>query len=92
MLFDLSIALRLHHDLYKVAAPTPRSGAYETWVPLGPHPPGSRSSQTHRHISGPHRPNWQPTRPPENLPKDSPDDLVETRRQLGVQDKEVHAD
>jgi hypothetical protein len=27
MLFDLSIALRLPHDLSKVAAPTPRSGA-----------------------------------------------------------------
>jgi hypothetical protein len=41
MLFDLSIALRLRHDLSKVAAPTPRSGACETWVPLGPHRPGS---------------------------------------------------
>jgi hypothetical protein len=46
MLFDLSIALRLHHDLSKVAAPTPRSGACETWVPLGPHRPGSRPSPT----------------------------------------------
>jgi hypothetical protein len=26
MLFDMSIALRLRHDLSKVAAPTPRSG------------------------------------------------------------------
>jgi membrane protein required for beta-lactamase induction len=36
MLFDLSIALRLRHDLSKVAAPTPRSGlvihVYH-WVP-----------------------------------------------------------
>jgi hypothetical protein len=32
MLFDLSIDLRLCHDLSKVVAPTPRSGAYETWV------------------------------------------------------------
>jgi hypothetical protein len=31
MLFDLSIALRLRHDLSKVAAPTPHSGACETW-------------------------------------------------------------
>jgi hypothetical protein len=46
MLFDLSIALRLRHDLSKVAAPTPRSGACETWVPLGPHLPGSRPSPT----------------------------------------------
>jgi hypothetical protein len=36
MLFDLSIALGLRHDLSKVTAPTPRSGACETWVPLGP--------------------------------------------------------
>jgi hypothetical protein len=35
MLFDLSIALRLCHDLSKVVAPTPRSGACETWVPPG---------------------------------------------------------
>jgi hypothetical protein len=46
MLFDLSIALQLRHDLSKVPAPTPRSGACETWVPLGPHRPGSRSSLT----------------------------------------------
>jgi hypothetical protein len=46
MLFDLSIALRLRHDLSKVAVPTPRSGACETWVPLGPHRPGSRPSST----------------------------------------------
>jgi hypothetical protein len=45
-LFDLSIALRLRHDLYKVVVPTPRSGACETWVPLGPHRPGSRPSPT----------------------------------------------
>jgi hypothetical protein len=32
MLFDLSIALRLRHDLSKVDAPTPRSGACETWL------------------------------------------------------------
>jgi hypothetical protein len=46
MLFDLSIALRLRHDLSKVAAPRTRSGACETWVPLGPHRPGSRPSTT----------------------------------------------
>jgi hypothetical protein len=45
-LFDLSIALWLRHDLSKVAAPTPHSGACETWVPLGPHRPGSRPSPT----------------------------------------------
>jgi hypothetical protein len=46
MLFDLSIALRLRHDLSKVDAPTPRTGACETWVPLGPHRPGSQPSPT----------------------------------------------
>jgi hypothetical protein len=46
MLFDLSIALRLRLDLSKVVAPTPRSGTCETWVPLGPHQPGSRPSPT----------------------------------------------
>jgi hypothetical protein len=46
MLFDLSIALQLRHDLSKHAAPTPRSGVCETWVPLGPHRPGSRPSPT----------------------------------------------
>jgi hypothetical protein len=36
ILFDLSIALRLRHDLSKVAAPTPRSGLVRhgyPWVP-----------------------------------------------------------
>jgi hypothetical protein len=46
MLFDPSRALRLHHDLSMVATPTPRWGACETWVPLGPHRLGSRSSPT----------------------------------------------
>jgi hypothetical protein len=46
MLFDLSIAIRLRHDLSKVAAHTARSGACETWVPLGPHRPGSRPFST----------------------------------------------
>jgi hypothetical protein len=65
MLFDLSIAL-LRHDLSKVAAATPRSGAYETWVPLGPHRLGSRSSPT----------KWvRPTRRPANLSV-GPTDLV----------------
>jgi hypothetical protein len=46
MLFDLSIALRLRHDLSKVVAPTPRLGACETWVPLSPNRPGSWPSLT----------------------------------------------
>jgi hypothetical protein len=40
MLFDLSIALLLPYDLSpKVAVPTHRSGACETWVPVDPHQP-----------------------------------------------------
>jgi hypothetical protein len=85
MLFDLSIALRLRHDVSKVAAPTPHSGACETWVPLRPHRPGSQPSPT----SGsdlpedpltcywPNWPSWRPTRPPEDLPEDSPNDLIQ---------------
>jgi hypothetical protein len=46
MLFDLSIALRLRHDLSKVTAPTPHSGACEIWLPLGPHRPGSQPFPT----------------------------------------------
>ena len=46
MLFDLSIASRLRHVSLVVATPTHRSGACETWVPLGPHQPGSRPSPT----------------------------------------------
>jgi hypothetical protein len=85
MLFDLSIALRLCHDLSKVAAHTPCSGACETWVPLGPHRWGhGRPRQvspayqkTRRPVSGPNQPNWRPTRPPEDLPEDSPDNLIQ---------------
>jgi hypothetical protein len=57
MLFDLSIVPRLRHDLSKVAAPTPRLGACETWVPLGPHRPGSQLSLT----SGSDLPEYVPT-------------------------------
>jgi hypothetical protein len=45
MLFDLSKAIRLRHDLSNVIAPTLRSGACETWVRLGPHRPGSRPTR-----------------------------------------------
>jgi hypothetical protein len=38
MLFDVSIALRLRHDLSKITEPTPRSGACETWVTPGSPP------------------------------------------------------
>jgi hypothetical protein len=46
MLFNLSIASRLCHNLSKVAAPTPHSVACETWVPMDPHRPGSQPSPT----------------------------------------------
>jgi hypothetical protein len=29
------------HDFVSAASPTRRSGAWETWVPMGPHRPGS---------------------------------------------------
>jgi hypothetical protein len=45
-LFELSIASRLCQDPLEVAAPTHRSGACETWAPLGPHRPGSWPSPT----------------------------------------------
>jgi hypothetical protein len=46
MIYNLSIVLRLRHDLSKVTAPTPRLGGCETWVPLGPHRLGSWPSPT----------------------------------------------
>jgi hypothetical protein len=36
-LFDLAMSSRLRHDPLKVVAPTHRSGACATWVPLGTH-------------------------------------------------------
>jgi hypothetical protein len=84
MLLDLSIALRLRHDLSKVAAPTPRSGVVRhgyPWVPTDqahgrPRQVGLAYRKTRRPVSGPNRLSWQPTRPPEDLPKDSLDDLI----------------
>jgi hypothetical protein len=64
MLFDLSIALRLRHDLSKITAHTPRSGACETWVPLGPHQLGSLPPPTSGSglLEGPPTCQWaQPT-------------------------------
>jgi hypothetical protein len=89
MLFELSIALRLRHDLSKVAAPTPRSGACETWYPWvptdqahgRPRQVGPAYWKTCRPVSGPIRPNWLPTRPPEDPPEDSPRRPNSTRLQ-----------
>jgi hypothetical protein len=85
MLFDLSIALRLRHDLSKAAAPTPRSGLVRhgyPWVPTDqahghPRQVGLAYQETRRPVNGPNRPSWRPTRPPEDLPEDSPYDLIQ---------------
>jgi hypothetical protein len=85
MLFNLSIALRLRHDLAMVAAPTPRSGLVRhgyPWVPTDQahgrtRQVGPTYQKTRRPVSGPNRPSWRPTRPPEDLPEDFPDDLIQ---------------
>jgi hypothetical protein len=53
---------------------------------------GPTYQKTRRPVSGLNRPSWRPTRPLEDLPEDSLDDLVQMRRQLGVQDKAVQTD
>jgi hypothetical protein len=52
------------------------------WVPTDqahnrPRQVGLAYQKTRRPISRPNRPSWQPTRPPENLPEDSPNDLIQ---------------
>jgi hypothetical protein len=64
------------------------------WVPTDqahcrPRQVGPAYQKTRRPVSGPNRPSLRPTRPPEDLLEDSLDDLFQTRRQLGVQDKAV---
>jgi hypothetical protein len=51
------------------------------WVPTDqahgrPRQVGPAYQKTRRPVSGPNRPSWRPTRPPEDLPKDSPDVLI----------------
>jgi hypothetical protein len=51
------------------------------WVPTDqahgrPRQVGSAYQKTRRPVSGPNRPSWHPTRPPEDFPEDSPDDLI----------------
>jgi hypothetical protein len=80
MLFDLSIALRLRHDLSGRCAYTSlgvlvRHGY--PWVPTDqahdrPRQVGPAYWKTRRPVSGPNRPSWQPTQSPEDLPEDSP--------------------
>jgi 5-methylcytosine-specific restriction endonuclease McrA len=38
---------------------------------------GPAYQKTRRPVSRPNRPSWQPTRPPEDLLEDSPDDLIQ---------------
>jgi hypothetical protein len=52
------------------------------WVPTDqahgrPRQVGPAYQKTHRPISGPNRPSWRPTRPPEDLQEDSLDDLIQ---------------
>jgi hypothetical protein len=85
MLFNLSIALRLRHDLSMVSLPHLARGLVRhgyPWVPTyqahgRPRQVGPAYQKTRRPDSGPNRPIWQPTRPPENLPEDSLDDLIQ---------------
>jgi hypothetical protein len=80
MLFNLSIALRLRHDLLRslrihLAWGRVRHGY--PWVPTDqahdrPRQVGPAYQKTCRPVSGSNRPNWQPIRPPEDLLEDSP--------------------
>jgi hypothetical protein len=65
------------------------------WVPTDqaygrPRQVGPAYQNTRRPVSGPNRPSWPPTRPPEDLLEDSLDDLIQhdlktwrTRQDLG---------
>jgi hypothetical protein len=62
------------------------------WVPTDqahdhPRQMGPAYQKTRRPVSGPNRPSWWPTRPPEDLAEDSPDDLIHHDFKIGVQDK-----
>jgi hypothetical protein len=51
------------------------------WVPTDqahgrPRQTGPTYQKTRRPVSGPNRPSWKPTRPPEDLLEDSPNDLI----------------
>jgi hypothetical protein len=52
------------------------------WVPTDqahghPRQVGPTYQKTRRLVGGPNRPSWWPTRPPENISEDSPDDLIQ---------------
>jgi hypothetical protein len=66
------------------------------WVPIDQahgHPPqvGPAYQKTRGAVSGPNRHSWRPTRPPDDLPEDSPYDLIQhdlktrrTRQDVGA--------
>jgi hypothetical protein len=61
------------------------------WVPVDqahgrPRQVGPAYQKTRRPVSGPNQPSWRPTRPPEDLPEDSSDDLIH-QNDFGIQDK-----
>jgi hypothetical protein len=67
-------SLHLHHARGLVRYGYP-------WVPTDqghgrPRQVGLTHQKTRRPVSGPNQPSWRPTRPLEDLPADSPDDLI----------------
>jgi hypothetical protein len=62
------------------------------WVPTDqahghPRQVGPTYQRTRRPVSGPNRPSWRPTRPPEDLLEDSPDDLIQHDLKTCIQGK-----
>jgi hypothetical protein len=86
MTFLRSLRLHLARGLVRHGYP---------WVPTDqahgrPRQVGPAYQNTRRPVSGPNRPSWRPIRPPEDLPDNSPDDLIHhdlktrcTRQDLG---------
>jgi hypothetical protein len=72
MTFLRSLCLHLARGLVRHGYP---------WVPTDqahghPRQVDPAYQETHRPVSGPNRPSWWLTRPPKDLPEDSPDDLM----------------
>jgi hypothetical protein len=72
MTFVRSLLLHLARGLLRHGYP---------WVPTDqahgcPRQVGPAYQKTRRPISGHNRPGWRPTQPSEDLPKDSPNDLI----------------
>jgi hypothetical protein len=86
MTFLKSLRIHLARELVRHGYP---------WVPTDqahgrPRQVGPAYQKTRRPVSGPNRPSWRPTRPPKDLPEDSPDNLIHhdlktrcTRQDLG---------